>query len=57
MLVWPIWSDVSFIEKDAHSAKAEGKVLLSKQEARLPSPAPSKFGAAEPAKGRLFIGM
>ncbi|XP_057573657.1 cilia- and flagella-associated protein 47 [Hippopotamus amphibius kiboko] len=44
-------------EKDASSVKAEGKVLLASREAGLPSPSPSKFSDAEPAKGRLFVGM
>nr|XP_031529130.1 cilia- and flagella-associated protein 47 [Vicugna pacos] len=44
-------------DKDASSVKTEGKVLLPSREARLPSPAPSKFSDAGPAKGRLFVGM
>ncbi|XP_032330539.1 cilia- and flagella-associated protein 47 [Camelus ferus] len=44
-------------DKDASSVKTEGKVLLPSRQARLPSPAPSKFSDAGTAKGRLFVGM
>nr|XP_023490286.1 cilia- and flagella-associated protein 47 isoform X1 [Equus caballus] len=44
-------------DRDASPVKTRDTVVLSCREAELPSPIRTKFGGAEPARKKLFVGM
>lgn len=48
---------MSFVDRDASPVKTRDTVVLSCREAELPSPIRTKFGGAEPARKKLFVGM